>query len=309
MTRIRLKLGRRREIGLRPFYTILILPHSRSRFRKLHVSRAFVVTLASLAALLVIAVAFAPHLFFRVQSQNAALDRLSEQNEQLRDEREQFEIALRQVTEKLDDVEKRAGRLANELGVDELPSSRPAAGGESGRAFPGPAGSLWSQEIGAVRSRTESLEDSLEQLDGAFARRMRILATTPSGMPVDGWFSHGFGWRRDPFSGERQFHRGIDIVADGGTPIAAPADGVVSRALRVADLGKTLDISHGTGFVTRYAHLSEVLVRPGQRVRQGDVIGHVGSTGRSTGPHLHYEVFRDGRRVNPWKYLGQGRSR
>lgn len=308
MTRIRLKLGRRREIGLRPFYTILILPHSRSRFRKLHVSRAFVATLGVVAAALVVAVAFAPHLFFRVQSQTATIQRLNDENERLLDEREQFEVALREVTERLDDAETRAGVLATELGVDELPSSRPAAGGESTGSPSAGVSSLWSQELGAVRSRTGSLEESLERLDGAFAQRAHILATTPSGMPVDGWFSHGYGWRKDPFTGERQFHRGIDIVADAGTPVTAPADGVVSRALRVADLGKTIDISHGTGFVTRYAHLSEILVRPGQRVHRGDVIGHVGSTGRSTGPHLHYELFRDGRRINPWKYLTQGRS-
>ena len=92
---------------------------------------------------------------------------------------------------------------------------------------------------------------------------------------------------------------------DAGTPIHAPADGVISRATRVSDYGKTIDVSHGYGYVTRYGHLSELLVRPGQRVKRGEVIGRVGSTGRSTGPHLHYEVFRDGRRVNPWKYLGQ----
>ena len=124
-------------------------------------------------------------------------------------------------------------------------------------------------------------------------------------MPIKGWFSHGYGWRKDPFTGKRQFHRGIDIVNHAGTPIHAPADGVVSRATRVSDYGKTIDLSHGYGYVTRYGHLSELLVRPGQRVKRGEVVGRVGSTGRSTGPHLHYEVFRDGRRGNPWKYLGQ----
>ena len=133
-----------------------------------------------------------------------------------------------------------------------------------------------------------------------------MLASTPSVMPVEGWLSEGFGWRKDPFTDQRQFHRGIDIVSDTGTTVVAPADGIVSRAVRVPDYGKMIDLSHGFGFVTRYGHLSEILVRPGQRVRRGDPIGRVGSTGRSTGPHLHYEVFRDGRRVNPWKYLGQG---
>jgi murein DD-endopeptidase MepM/ murein hydrolase activator NlpD len=87
--------------------------------------------------------------------------------------------------------------------------------------------------------------------------------------------------------------------------VIATADGVVSRAVRLADLGKTIDISHGRGYVTRYAHLSEVLVKPGQKVERGQLIGKMGSTGRSTGDHLHYEVFHDRRRVNPWKYFSR----
>ena len=83
-----------------------------------------------------------------------------------------------------------------------------------------------------------------------------------------------------------------------------PGDGVVTRAGRTAGYGKTVDLSHGFGYRTRYGHMSEVLVKPGQRVRRGDPVGRVGSTGRSTGPHLHYEVFREGRHVNPWEYLG-----
>ena len=119
------------------------------------------------------------------------------------------------------------------------------------------------------------------------------------------WFSHGFGWRKDPFTGRREFHRGIDIVAPVNTGVQASADGVVARSGRSPDLGNVLEIAHGYGYLTRYAHLNEFLVRRGDRVKRGELIGRVGSTGRSTGPHLHYEVFRDGRRVNPWKHLGQ----
>jgi murein DD-endopeptidase MepM/ murein hydrolase activator NlpD len=126
-------------------------------------------------------------------------------------------------------------------------------------------------------------------------------------MPVEGWFSHGYGWRKDPFTGAREFHRGIDIVAPPGTEVRAPADGFVSRAGRFGDYGRSLDLAHGYGYVTRYAHLQQILVEPGSRVRRGDVIGFVGSSGRSTGPHLHYEVFREGRHVNPWSYLGSKR--
>jgi len=296
---LRLRLGRRRTAP-RPFYTILILPHARSRFRKLQLSRAFVLTMAALVLALVAAGLYAPNLLFKTESQSAVLEQLREENARLIQERLSFETALGEVAERLNGVEGDADRLADELGVDV--TDEPAAGGP---APPGARRSLFDQEVNALRSRTDSLGRSLAQLDVAFEERMRLLASTPNTMPLRGWFSHGFGWRKDPFDSSRQFHRGIDIVADHGTPIQAPADGVVSRAVRVSDYGKTIDISHGYGYVTRYAHLSETLVRPGQRVRRGDVVGKVGSTGRSTGPHLHYEVFRDGRRVNPWKYLGQ----
>ncbi len=178
----------------------------------------------------------------------------------------------------------------------------PAAGGGLGGETGEPT---TAQELESLTGRARSLSESLSELDQRFRERMRFLASTPNTMPVQGWFSHGFGWRKDPWTGEREFHRGIDIVADLGTAIVATADGVISKTARKIDYGKVIDLSHGYGYVTRYAHLSEVLVRPGQRVKRGDVIGRVGSTGRSTGPHLHYEVFRDGRRVNPWKYLGQ----
>jgi murein DD-endopeptidase MepM/ murein hydrolase activator NlpD len=183
-----------------------------------------------------------------------------------------------------------------------LPATAGGAGG--GTASAALRQRFWFEnEIHGLQSRTAKLDSSFDQLGEAFRERLGQLAATPNMMPVEGWFSHGFGWRKDPMTGDRDFHRGIDIVAPANTEISAPADGVVSRAGRFPQLGRSLDIAHGYGYVTRYAHMNEILVKPGDRVRRGDTIGLVGSTGRSTGPHLHYEVFRDGRRVNPWKYL------
>jgi len=303
LSRLRLTTRLRRDRGLRAFYTVLILPHSRSRLRKLHVSRAFVVTLGLLSLLLAAAGLLAPHLWLRSRTQALTVARLEQENRQLREEREHFESGLADVSQSLSVFESQARELADELGLEDLEALKPAVGGGLDRRTSRRA--LMDDELGAVRSRANGLNASLEELNRAFEQRVRQLAAVPDRMPVEGWFSHGYGWRKDPFTGKRQFHRGIDIVADAGTPILAPADGLVSRATRVSDLGKTVDISHGYGYVTRYAHMSELLVRPGQRVHRGDVIGRVGSTGRSTGPHLHYEVFRDGRHVNPWKYLGQ----
>jgi len=304
LRKLRITLGGVGRTRQRRFYTVLILPHAASRFRKLHISRAFVITILAVMSVLSLAGLSAPHLLFRLQTQASTVDQMRHEIAWLHTQREAFEESLGELSDRLHVYESETGRLASALGVDPPDSSRPAAGGVEGVPRTGRRPFL-GEELGALRSRSKTLDQSLEQLDVAFEKRMSLLAATPDMMPIDGWFSHGYGWRKDPFTGKRQFHRGIDIVNHSGTPIHATADGVVSRATRVSDYGKTIDISHGYGFGTRYGHLSELLVRPGQRVKRGDVIGRVGSTGRSTGPHLHYEVFRDGRRVNPWKYLGQ----
>jgi murein DD-endopeptidase MepM/ murein hydrolase activator NlpD len=304
--KVRLSIGwRKNKPSTNPFYTLLILPHSCTRFRKLQVSRGFMLCMAGLLAVALVAGLGAPHLFFKVISQATDVDKLVQDNRRLRESTASFESALAEISERLDGFEERSERMAALLGVEELTSGQPSGGPGEGSASSGRGQTLFDQELEAVRKRASYLDRSLEQLDEAFQERLRFLSSTPSIMPVQGWFSHGFGWRKDPMTGKRQFHRGIDIVADSGTPIRAPADGVITRTARVADYGKMIDMSHGFGYSTRYGHMSEILVREGQKVRRGDVIGRIGSTGRSTGPHLHYEVFRDGRRVNPWKYLGQ----
>lgn len=285
------------------FFTVLILRHAGMNFRKLHLSYGFVISTAAVAVVLVAAGLAAPHLFFKVRSQSVTLDRLSHENSKLATERSYYEGALTQLADRLGAFEERTSLIAQELGVEEAAAEAPGGGGFEGER--GPRRFRFDDDLRILQSRTERLDRSIEELDETFQERTRQLAATPSIIPVHGWFSHGYGWRTDPFTNEREFHRGIDIVTEEGTEIVAPADGVVARSGRFSDYGNSIDISHGYGYVTRYAHMSEVLVRSGDRVRRGDPIGKVGSTGRSTGPHLHYEVFRDGRRVNPWKYLGQ----
>lgn len=286
------------------FFTVLILRNRNSgpRFRKLRLSYPFVVASAALLTLLLVGGLYAPRLMSRLQSQAIAVGQLEQENRKLRSERDAFEGALSQVSQQIVTFEAQAQRFAIELGVSDLPSAEPSGG----QAPAASARRFWfDEEVNGLQSRTENLDRSFVELDAVFQERMDQLAATPRIMPVEGWFSHGFGWRKDPFTGEREFHRGIDIVAPQDTSVQASADGVVARSGRSPDLGKVLEIAHGYGYVTRYAHLNQLLVQRGDRVKRGDLVGRVGSTGRSTGPHLHYEVFRDGRRVNPWKYLGQ----
>jgi hypothetical protein len=125
----------------------------------------------------------------------------------------------------------------------------------------------------------------------------------PSIRPCEGYYSSGYGYRIDPFTGQRRFHRGLDICAPLGTPIVAPAAGIVETVKWRRGLGLTLTVDHENEFETCYGHCSRVLVERSQEVERGQVIAFVGNSGRSTGPHLHYEVWVDGKTVNPWKYI------
>lgn len=130
-----------------------------------------------------------------------------------------------------------------------------------------------------------------------------MLASMPSIWPVQGFLTSRFGYRMSPVSGRRDFHKGLDISARTGTPVVAPAAGTVSSVGRDGAYGNTVNIRHGSGIITKYAHLQRYVVKDGQAVRRGTIIGYVGSTGRSTGPHLHYEVLLNGVNVNPLRYI------
>jgi len=140
-------------------------------------------------------------------------------------------------------------------------------------------------------------------LDRFLENQKMLLASTPSIWPTRGWLSSGFGYRISPFTGQREFHKGIDISTRMKAPIVAPANGIVTRIAWDHGYGRILTVTHGHGIVTRYAHLSKVLVKKGQYVKRGETIALVGNTGRSTGPHLHYEVLLNGMPVNPLRYI------
>lgn len=126
---------------------------------------------------------------------------------------------------------------------------------------------------------------------------------TPSIMPTRGYFSRGFGYQDDPFTGFKQFHTGLDVANKRGTPVYSTAAGKVVSVRVNGGLGQMVAIDHGYGYKTRYAHLDKYNVRVGQAVTRGEVVGYMGSTGYSTGPHLHYEVLYNGKTVNPHKYI------
>jgi murein DD-endopeptidase MepM/ murein hydrolase activator NlpD len=148
---------------------------------------------------------------------------------------------------------------------------------------------------------------SLDEIVALAKQKEKLLAAIPAIQPVKNedlkQMASGFGYRSDPFTKIRKFHYGMDFTARTGTPIYATGDGVVYKAdASLSGYGNHIEINHGYGYKTLYAHLSKYKCRPGQRVKRGDIIGYVGSTGRSQAPHLHYEVFKNGERVNPLNF-------
>lgn len=157
--------------------------------------------------------------------------------------------------------------------------------------------------LGRLSEATQLEEVRQQDLLRALRDNRGILAAMPSIWPVTGFVSSSFGGRTSPFSRGGQFHKGLDISNRMGTPIVAPAEGTVTMAGRDGAYGNSVEINHGGGIVTKYAHLQRATVKPGQWVRRGEVIGHIGMTGRTTGPHLHYEVRLNGVPVNPMRYI------
>jgi murein DD-endopeptidase MepM/ murein hydrolase activator NlpD len=159
------------------------------------------------------------------------------------------------------------------------------------------------QELTQLKGAASRQEASLQVLIEYFEDKRSLYASTPSIWPARGWVTSPFGNRMSPFSGIRKFHEGLDIAAQTGTPVVAPADGVVVVAAFSTGYGNMVEISHGYGMKTLFAHNSRLNVKAGQRVKRGDVIAYVGDSGSSTGPHLHYEVRLNGLPVNPVRYM------
>lgn len=232
------------------------------------------------------------------RSGQAELARLRDENEALRRAATTFEGRLGEIQEKLAASEDRTRKLAVVAGIGDL-----GPAGETGIGGPllGSAGA--EAALATLENRSERLARELDRVEGRIQENLSRLTATPAIWPVAGILTSGFGTRRDPLTGQRAHHSGVDISAPPGRPVVAAASGVVIRTEQYGGLGRAVFVSHGFGLTTVYGHLSRVLVSPGQRVERGATVGLVGNTGRATGYHLHYEVQVDGDSVNPLPFL------
>jgi murein DD-endopeptidase MepM/ murein hydrolase activator NlpD len=283
------------------YSTIIFVPHARARFRKLRVSHRAIFSLLSVITSSLCLSSFFSYQYFTTLSQAHELSKLRRENQVLEKNNEQFSRSVETLRGQLDAVQEKTRKLAIIAGVETLESG--SAGGVGGArvsdSVAATPGLDEFDEVDKMKYDSRLIADDLNNLEKELTRRNHMLSARPSIAPVKGILTDGFGGRRDPFTGGAATHPAIDISSDTGQPVRAPADGTVFKSEWANGYGNVIFISHGYGFSTRYGHLSRFNVRPGQKVKRDQIIGYVGSTGRSTGPHLHYEVRLNNRPVNP----------
>jgi len=297
------------------YFTIMILPGPNSRVRKYSISKPFIKNVAiSIAVAFIVASAMFVNYFY-MQSQVGELDDLRAETAQHREQLKAFAGSIVDMQGKMDRIKELDMKLRQIAHLSDGKKTRqlPGMGGSS------EGSSLSLDDLGSkshddvmeqMRSELDVLaEDASEQeksmmkLTEYFEKRNSVLAATPSIWPVRGFLTSTFGYRTSPISGKNQFHEGLDIANRIGAPVVAPANGTVADVGYQTGYGRYIKIQHGFGIVTVYGHLSKQAVKPGQRIKRGEVIGNVGNTGSSTGPHLHYEVRVNGVPSNPKRYL------
>ncbi len=290
------------------FFSIIIVPHSKTNVKTLTFSKRALKLLIGGAgvAVLVLGVFLADYFsmtFIRTKYRTLVRES-SEQKERIAE----AENTVKRLEATVVNYEAYARKLNILMGLksaDVIPGEPGIGGGdpgEGGEPQSVPA-SLSSNAMQNLAVKAESVEKNLGSLIGLLENQAARLASTPTIWPTQGWVSSPFGYRIDPFTGMRTFHRGIDIATNFGNPVAAAADGSVTEAAFDKFFGKTVIVSHGNGVVTQYCHLERYIVKPGQKVRRGDVLGYVGKTGKALGPHLHYEIRINDTAVNPYNYI------
>jgi murein DD-endopeptidase MepM/ murein hydrolase activator NlpD len=218
------------------------------------------------------------------------------ENESLKKENDVFQNSYAKLKGQISYIEDMSNELARQASL------------ESATDIDQQVGTGGPETVAALDKAADHLEREVRQIGDRLRSDMLRLASIPAGLPVSGYVTDGFGLRRNPFSGEgREVHEGLDIAVDFGTPVNTTADGLVVWAAPHAGYGNLVVVYHSNGITTRYGHLSRITVETGQRVRRGDQIGHAGSTGRSTGPHVHYEIRENDQPVDPTRYVQQPR--
>ena len=275
-------------------YTVLISPSRTSKVRQLSIHRNIIRAGATFFVVALMIVTYGVARLGQHEALNLRYLSVKAENEGLKQTNDAYQNSYAKLKGQISYIEDMSKELARSAKMQHSPETDELVG------IGGP------ETVVALDKAADHLEREVRHISDRLHSDVLRLASIPRGLPVNGYITDGFGMRRNPFNGEgREVHEGLDIAVDFGTPVAATADGLVIYAAPHAGYGNLVIVYHSNGITSRYGHLSRIAVEAGQRVKRGDQVGNVGSTGRSTGPHVHYEIRENDQSVDPLRYAGQ----
>lgn len=286
-------------------FTLIIVPHDSPGVRKLQVTaKSVLYVLIGFGVLFAASIGMTIH-HVKLYRDAQTFANLQKENVELKASLVESQVLTQKLNRKISFLTDISNKLKVMAGLPEGPLNR-----KKGQLQPGIGGitmdntSIGSPDrLSGLQKRAEYLEKTFALLNNYFRNQSQELSTTPSVLPAQGFLSSTFGSRHNPFTNAPDFHEGIDITNEIGTPVVAPASGMVIFAGVKGNYGNVIEIQHDNGISTLYGHLSKIRVKLGQRVNRWDIIGEIGNTGHSTGPHLHYEVHVSDQPVNPIPYI------
>jgi len=273
-------------------YTFLIAPTASSKVRQFSFHRNLIYIVGGFLLTLMLLTIYGAIRLGQTEALSLKNGSLKAENRKLKEENDAYQNSYSKLKEQISYIGDMSKELARQARMDHTPEIDQQIG------IGGP------ETVAALDKTADHLEREMRHINDRLRSDFLRLSSIPSGLPVNGYISDGFGIRHNPFSGEgRETHEGMDIAVDFGTPVSSTADGLVIHAGPYSGYGNLVILYHSNGVTTRYGHLSRITVETGQRVKRGDQIGHAGSTGRSTGPHVHYEIRENDQPVDPSRYV------
>lgn len=301
-------------------YSVIIIPKDKSRVRRFQVSRTRVFSYILISCAIAAFASITTIGLLHYRQQVMATEGLRERGYRYEEERQQVLAKLHELEALMNRSEDLALKLERVAGVTAqssvagLNAEHPKKGmhlvslnlpkwKKDAHVFDDKALKSTHLKTIDLLDRAQDIEDRLEKVSNFTKDAGYFWSSMPTVWPTKGWVTSGFGIRRSPLSGKRQHHTGLDIAAPLGSDVRAPGDGIVTFSGRYGGFGKMVIVDHGYGIATLYGHNSKLLVKAGDEVKRGQLISQIGNTGRSTGPHLHYEVIIDGVPIDPMKYI------